>query len=240
MKKLKIAGIILVLFILYVIIGMLVPFVHMQSVSKTNKSKIHTETFYSTSNENGSDRAKIVSDNQEALDLRLDMIRKAKKGDKDAFCRLIDENVQSMYKVAAAYLKNDEDVADAIQDTILSCYENLKSLKQNRYFKTWMIRILINKCKDMIQKKKLVTYTDQMPETPFHEEKYAAMEWIQALEPLDSKYRLVVLLYYMEGFGIREISDILDMKESTVKSRLYRGRKQIAEMYGYKVKEGRA
>jgi len=51
---------------------------------------------------------------------------------------------------------------------------------------------------------------------------------------------LVVLLYYMEGFGIREISDILDMKESTVKSRLYRGRKQIAEMYGYKVKEGRA
>lgn len=79
MKKLKIAGIILVLFILYVIIGMLVPFVHMQSVSKTNKSKIHTETFYSTSNENGSDRAKIVSDNQEALDLRLDMIRKQKK-----------------------------------------------------------------------------------------------------------------------------------------------------------------
>ena len=97
------------------------------------------------------------------------LIRKAKKGDKDAFCRLIDENVQSMYKVAVAYLKNDEDVADAIQDTILSCYENLKSLKQNRYFKTWMIRILINKCKDMIQKKNLVTYTDQMPETPFHE-----------------------------------------------------------------------
>ena len=54
MKKLKIAGIVLVLFILYVIIGMLVPFVHMKSVSKTNKSKIHTETFYSTSNENGS------------------------------------------------------------------------------------------------------------------------------------------------------------------------------------------
>ena len=86
------------------------------------------------------------------------LIRKAKKGDKDAFCRLMDENVQSMYKIAAAYLKNDEDVADAIQDTILSCYENLKSLKQNRYFKTWMIRILINKCKDMIQKKKLVQF----------------------------------------------------------------------------------
>ena len=69
------------------------------------------------------------------------LIRKAKKGDKDAFCRLMDEQVQCMYKVAFSYLKNDEDAADAIQDTILSCYENLKSLKQNKYFKTWMIRI---------------------------------------------------------------------------------------------------
>lgn len=166
------------------------------------------------------------------------LIRKAKKGDKDAFCRLMDENVQSMYKIAAAYLKNDEDVADAIQDTILSCYENLRSLRKNRYFKTWLIRILINKCKDVMQKNKLVTFMDQIPETPFHEE-YAAMEWAQVLETLDSKYRLVVLLYYMEGFSVREISDALDMKESTVKSRLHRGRKQIAEIYGYKVKEGR-
>ena len=77
------------------------------------------------------------------------LIRRAKKDDKDAFCRLMDEHLQCMYKMASAYLKNDEDVADAIQDTILSCYENLKSLKQNRYFKTWMLRILINKCKDI-------------------------------------------------------------------------------------------
>ena len=72
----------------------------------------------------------------------------------DAFCRLMDEHLQCMYKMASAYLKNDEDVADAIQDTILSCYENLRSLKQNRYFKTWMLRILINKCKDILKQKK--------------------------------------------------------------------------------------
>ena len=74
----------------------------------------------------------------------------------------------------------------------------------------------------------------------FYEEKYAAKEWAQMLEPLDPKYRMVILLYYMEGFNIREISDILDMKESTVKSRLQRGRKQVAELYEYKVREGRA
>lgn len=61
----------------------------------------------------------------------------------------------------------------------------------------------------------------------FYEEEYAAKEWAQMLEPLDNKYRLVILLYYMEGFNIREISDILDMKESTVKSRLQRGRNRL-------------
>ena len=61
-----------------------------------------------------------------------------------------------------------------------------------------MIRVLINKCKDRRQRKKLVTYTDQMPGTPFHEEEYAAMEWPQVLGTSDSKYRFVVLLYYME------------------------------------------
>ena len=176
------------------------------------------------------------------------LIRRAKKDDKDAFCRLMDEHLQCMYKMASAYLKNDEDVADAIQDTILSCYENLRSLKQNRYFKTWMLRILINKCKDILKQKKQVWGENEfVSKVEFsddhyyeHEEEYAAKEWAQMLEPLDNKYRLVILLYYMEGFNIREISDILDMKESTVKSRLQRGRKQVAELYEYKVREGRA
>ena len=170
----------------------------------------------------------------------LQLIRKAKAKDPDAFSSLIYFYMKDLYRVAISIQMNDEDAADAIQDTILSCYENLRSLKQNRYFKTWMLWILINKCKDILKQKKQVTYMDQMPETPFYEEEYAAKEWAQMLEPLDNKYRLVILLYYMEGFNIREISDILDMKESTVKSRLQRGIKQVAELYEYKVREGRA
>lgn len=78
-KKIKILGIVIILLILYIVIGMLAPFVHMKTVSKEHKAKIKTESFYSTSDRDGVDRAKIVSDNKEALDLRLDMIRKAKK-----------------------------------------------------------------------------------------------------------------------------------------------------------------
>ena len=127
------------------------------------------------------------------------LIRRAKKDDKDAFCRLMDEHLQCMYKMASAYLKNDEDVADAIQDTILSCYENLRSLKQNRYFKTWMLRILINKCKDILKQKKQVTYTDQMPETPFYEEEYAANLFAGMLLMPEISFRRMYLKFKEES-----------------------------------------
>ena len=77
------------------------------------------------------------------------LIKEAKGGDPDAFARLMRSHMQSMYKTAGAILFNDEDIADAISDTILACWENLSGLKNNRFFKTWMTRILVNKCSDI-------------------------------------------------------------------------------------------
>ena len=155
------------------------------------------------------------------------------------FIQAVRDAEATLYHVAMSILRNDADSADAVQEALLKAFEKLDTLKEKKYFKTWLIRILINKCKDVMQKNKLVTFMDQIPETPFHEE-YETIECLQALEPLDSKYRLVVILYYMEEFNIREISNILDLPENTVKSRLHRGRKKIAEIYGYKIKEERA
>ena len=63
------------------------------------------------------------------------------------------------------------------------------------------------------------------------------MEWYQILSPLDEKYRTILLLYYLEGFTVKEISAILEMKEGTVKSRLKRGREKISEEYQDLIKE---
>ena len=82
------------------------------------------------------------------------MIKKARKGDGEAFTRLMQAHMQDMYKTAWAILRNDEDAADAVSDTILACWEKLYQLKQDRYFKTWMIRILINNCNAILQKKR--------------------------------------------------------------------------------------
>ena len=157
------------------------------------------------------------------------LIRKAKKGDKDAFCRLIDENVQSMYKVAAAYLKNDEDVADAIQDTILSCYENLKSLKQNRYFKTWMTRILINRCNRLYSQRNRTTDLNEGTFSSISPDPAARMEWQEMMQQLTDNQRIVVELYYAQQFKIHEIADILDITPSAVKNRLHTARKVLKQ-----------
>lgn len=68
-----------------------------------------------------------------------------------------------MYKVAKAILKNDDDVADAMQETILTCWEKIDSLKKEDYFKTWMIRILINQCNSIYRKRKKLVLDERIP-----------------------------------------------------------------------------
>lgn len=80
----------------------------------------------------------------------------AQKGSKEAFSRLIKNSEASMYRVAKSFLKTDTDCADAIQETILKAYKMIRSLKQPQYFKTWLIRILINECKHVLNVKNKV------------------------------------------------------------------------------------
>ena len=74
------------------------------------------------------------------------LIRKARHGDAEAFIQLMEDNKESMKRIAYAYLKQDEDAADAIQDTILDAFEHIHKLRKEEYFKTWLTRILINNC----------------------------------------------------------------------------------------------
>lgn len=160
-----------------------------------------------------------------------DLITKAKRRDADAFTRLMQSQMQNMYKTARAILYHDEDAADAISETILTCWEKISQLKQNQYFRTWMTRILINKCNDILQKRKNLCFMEELPEVSYQDNTYENMEWEEALSMLDEKYRLVFFLYYVEGFKTGEISAILEIAESSVRTRLARGRKKLADEY---------
>lgn len=159
------------------------------------------------------------------------LVKKAKAGDSGAFAQLIRMNTQSMYKVAWAYLKNDEDVADAIQETILKCYEKLSTLKKDSYFKTWMIRILINNCNEMLRHKGRVFPTMEMEEGIFEEPGYVDCEWKEILASLEEKYQVVMLLYYSKSLSVKEIAALLEIRQNTVLTRLSRARKQLRAEY---------
>ena len=159
------------------------------------------------------------------------LVSKAKKRDKAAFIKLIRQCESGMYKVSRSLLTNDEDAADAMQETILICWEKIETLKKNEYFKTWMTRILINECYAILREKKTLFLEEEIPESGVMEKAYENIEWIQMLQNMDEKYRTILVLYYAEGFKVREIADILNLNVSSVKDRLVKARNVYKKMY---------
>ncbi len=152
---------------------------------------------------------------------------------KEEYIELINENRAKMYKTAIAILKNDDDACDAIQEALLSSYKSLSSLKNKEFFTTWIIRILINKCYDIIQKNKKISYVDDSitENTLGYYDTYKSESNLEyVLNKLDEELKQIVVLYYYDELKVSEISNILLIPEGTVKSRLSRARKAIEEI----------
>ncbi len=160
------------------------------------------------------------------------LVKRAQRRDMEAFVELMEKHKTSLYKVAKSYLRSEEDVADVMQETVLSVYEHIGELKNVAYFKTWITRILMNHCKDLLRQQKRYMVSDKLPEST-DKAPENDREFYRLLGELPEDYRAVFLLYYGEGFRTREIAQILDMNENTVKSRLRRGRERLKQVLCY-------
>lgn len=166
---------------------------------------------------NGSDRLE--------LDVRL-----AKKGDKNAFGRLIELNKVSMYRIALSMLKNKEDIEDAIQNSIVKAYEGIICLRKDEFFKTWLIRILINECKSILKSNNKVVHIEEISSDIGIIQDFSNIEITSAISSLEEDLRVVTTLFYFEDIPQREIAKILNIPEGTVKSRLSRARSKLYEL----------
>lgn len=157
------------------------------------------------------------------------LVMKAAGRDPDAFSELIQLQMKRFYRTAYAILLNDADAADAIQETILTVWEELPALRNVEYFQTWCTRILINRCCDIRRSR-----SKEIPlgewEEPTAEDRYS-LEWKEALSALEEKYRVPIELFYGQGYRIAEISEMLNLPENTVKTRIARGREQMKRYY---------
>lgn len=159
-----------------------------------------------------------------------ELVSRAVSYDEDAFVELMERHKRSMYKIAKTYLRRGEDAADAMSETVLDCFEHLGSLKETKYFTTWLVRILINNCKDILARNKGIGSLEEewVPEAVCGKDDQGFLDY---LEPLPKDTRLMMILYYMWGFRTREIAELLNKKESTVKSKLLRGRAKIKQVF---------
>ena len=164
------------------------------------------------------------------IDETTRLVKLAKKHDKLAFAELMQGHMQEMYKVGLAILMNDEDVADAVSETILNCFEKLNTLREDKYFKTWMTRILINKCRDIRNQRIETVDISEHEELAFHEDE-SNLEIKEAIEQLDEKYRVPIMMFYGDGYSTKEIAAILNVPVSTIQTRLSRGRAQLARYF---------
>ena len=158
----------------------------------------------------------------------------------ESFERLVNTVKVKLYKTGMAILKNDDDVCDAIQETLLSAYKNFESLREKQYFSTWITRILINKCYDIIKKNKKISYLNEQMEVEANESYYDRYKEDSIVErvlsQISTELKLVTVLYYYDEFSVKEISEMLNIPEGTVKSRLARARDKMYEIL--KMEEG--
>jgi len=168
--------------------------------------------------------SKIDNDSSAELDVKL-----AKKGDKDAFGRLIEFNKVSMYRIALSMVRKKEDIEDAIQNTIIKAYEDITHLRKDEYFKTWLIRILINECKRIIKNNSRVVHIEEINSEIEIIQDFSSIEITCAINSLEDDLRVVTILFYFEDISQKEIAKLLDIPEGTVKSRLSRARSRLYE-----------
>lgn len=159
----------------------------------------------------------------------MSLVEKAKNKDPDAFDRLMRTQLQKMYRIAISMLQNEEDAADAIQETVFKCWQKIRQVRNDEYFETWLIRILINQCNDILKDRKKIMYVEDIPEIVY-EDHYFTNEWKEVLNGLNEKYRVVMELYYVDGFSTKEIAGMLHIRDANVRSRLTRGRKQLEQL----------
>lgn len=133
-----------------------------------------------------------------------------------------------MYRVAFGILKSDEEISDAISNTIVIIFEKIQTLRNEEFFKTWLIRILINECYKICKQNKKIVYLENCNgETLSYNDTYGDFEIRDIVNKLDKDLKEIVILYYFEDFSVKQISKILKIPEGTVKSRLSRARSTL-------------
>ncbi|WNF38827.1 sigma-70 family RNA polymerase sigma factor [Bacillaceae bacterium IKA-2] len=176
----------------------------------------------------------------------LQLVKKAKRGNKEALLQLIIDEKDDYYKLAFTYMGNKHDAMDAMEEMILSLYEKIHQLKKEEAFQSWSKTILVNSCKTMLRKRKKLVLIDDWnnqieKEHNQHNDALASDPYINSERQMDIQQLLLhvnqyqkeaIQLKYFHDMDYQTIADITNVSIGTVKSRIFQGLKKLKDQYG--------
>ena len=159
-----------------------------------------------------------------------ELVRRAQRGDPRAFERLVEQHAPRLYTLAARSLGSDADGADAVQEALIRAWQALPRFRGDAQLTTWLYRITLNAIHDQRTRRRV---TEELPEAAADpvdrvEQSELSAELRKALAGLEDDYRTAVLMYDVLGHSYAEIAEATNVPEGTVKSRIFRGRRELA------------
>lgn len=145
--------------------------------------------------------------------------------------QVVQKYLGSVYSVCVMHLQNYADAEDCSQNVFVNLFNKSPDFLDENHLKAWLIRVAINECKMHINKYSRLVSLDSVKteKIEFSEEKYD-ISW--ALMKTPQKYRDVLYLHYCEKYKIKEIAQILNIKENSIKTLLKKGREILRTIYG--------
>lgn len=163
----------------------------------------------------------------------MDLIRRAARGDAEAFHTLVDAHAQHLYAVACKWVRSGADAEDLVQETLLAALQGLRHFEGRSSFRTWLV-VILNRQAALYLRRGSIRKTVALPEnenvaTPSDEraQAEARMDLGTLLEHLAPEFREVLVLREIEGLSYDEIATALNVPRGTVESRLFRAREQL-------------
>lgn len=173
---------------------------------------------------------------QELLNINRSVIEECKRGNAIAQHTLYKQYSRAMYNLAYRMVNSREDAEDMLQEAFSDAFRKLGTFRYESTFGAWLKTIVINRCINHLKRKKAEFVTDNLPEdidNGNEEERdftADAQKVFDAIEQLPDGYRIVLTLYLLEGYDHTEISDILEITESTSKTQYLRAKKRLKEL----------